>query len=417
MHSHTEADQSLPRLAPDHIPLYRNRDYLRIAVASIASATGSRLSQFALPFLALSLTQSPLWAGLLSAAQLLPYLLFSLPAGVWVDRSDRKRLLVWCDLLRAGVLVTLPLAYLSGALTIPHLLIAVFVVGTCTLLFETAELAALPQVVARAQLTRARAISEGIDAATAVAGPGLGGLIVGLGRSTLSGALLAYLVDSGSYLISALALLGVRRPLQQRRPSGRPALVATMLEGLRFVWGDRTLRLLMLLTAGVNLLQAPTSLLVILIAQQRFGLSPSVIGALFGVAGGAAVAGSLLASWWYRPERLRLVLLGSLWIWALGALLLGVAPQPWVLALGLALNNIIWPLYAVAIVSYRLAATPDALQGRVISSFRMLSYGAEPIGLALGGLVVSAVAPSLILIGVAMCLLAAALGVGLRLRQ
>ena len=175
--------------------------------------------------------------------------------------------------------------------------------------------------------------------------------------------------------------------------------------------------LLMLLTAAVNLLQAPTGLLVILIAQRRFELPPSVIGGVFGVAGGAAVAGSLLASWWYRPERLRLILLSSLWTWALAAMLLGAAPQPWTLALGLALNNVVWPLYAVAIVSYRLAATPDELQGRVISSFRMLSYGAEPIGLALGGLVVTVVDPSLVLSGIAVSLLASALVITLRLRQ
>lgn len=390
---------------------------MRITLASTVSSTGSKVSQFALPFLALGLTQSPLWAGLLGAAQLLPYLFFSLPAGAWVDRTDRRRLLIRCDILRAGVAVTIPLAYLSSALTIAHVALVVFVIGICSMLFEIADLASLPHIVAPAQLGRARAISEGIDATTAVVGPSLGGMLVGFGRSTLSGSILASLADSASYLLSALALLGVRRPLQAQAPAQRSALGAAMLEGLRFLWQATPLRLLMLLTATINFLQAPISLFVILIAQRRFDLSPSMIGVLFGVAGGAAAVGSLFAAWWYRPERLRLIVVCSLWIWVLASIILAAAPGPWALALGLALNNSVWPFYAVAVGSYRLATTPDRLQGRVISGFRMVSYGAESLGLALGGLIVTMVDPSRILSGIAVSLLGCALVIVSRGRQ
>lgn len=399
---------SSPAAAYAELPLYRNTDYLLVAAAGTISATGSKLSQFALPFLALELARAPLWAALLSAAQLLPYLFFSLPAGAWVDRANRKRLLVACDLLRAGLLVTIPLAYMGGALTMPHLFVVIFAAGLCTLLFEIAELATLPQLVATSRLARARAISEGIDASTAVAGKSLGGLIVGLGRTTLGGAVLAYLVDSASYLASALTLLAVRRPLQAPQPQQPIALAAATLEGLRFLWGQPTLRLLMLLTAGVNFVQAPLSLYSILITQDRLGLAPAAIGAIFGVAGGGAVVGSLIAAWWYRPARLRGILLGALAVWALAAALMAIAPSAWLLTLGLALTNVMWPIYAVAVVAYRLAITPEQLQGRVASSFRMVSYGAEPLGLAAGGLALTYASPAAALLVVALALLGCA---------
>jgi len=91
-------------------PLWRNRDYVLMVAAGTISAIGTKISQIALPLLVLGLTQSPVWAGLLGAAQLLPYLLISLPAGVWVDRVNRKWLLVACDLIRGVLLISIPLA-------------------------------------------------------------------------------------------------------------------------------------------------------------------------------------------------------------------------------------------------------------------------------------------------------------------
>jgi MFS family permease len=400
----TQRDESVSQALSS--PLWRNRDYILMVAAGMISAVGTKVSQIALPLLVLGLTQSPMWAGLLGAAQLLPYLLISLPAGVWVDRVNRKRLLVSCDLIRGSLLISIPLAYYFGILGILQLFVVVFVVGICTVLFEVAELAALPHVVHGSQLAHARSLSEGIGATATVVGPSLGGLIVGLGRTTVSGSVIAYLVDSLSYLLSAVALLTVRRSLHVPHAQVHPRLRDAMREGLRFLWRHPTLRPLMVLTTIVNFLQAPIALFVILVAQQRFALSPAQIGLLFGMAGGAAVLGSALAAWWYRVERLRLILVGSLIIWAISALTLAFAPGPLILAIGLALTYLAWPLYAVAIVSYRLSETPDHLQGRVISAFRTLSYGAEPLGLALGGLAVTLASPSLLfgLIGLGLLL-------------
>jgi MFS family permease len=397
--------------------LVQNRDYLLLTSAAAISSLGSKLTLFALPFLAIGLTNSPLVAGLLSAAQLLPYLLFSLLAGAWVDRADRRRLLVACDLVRAVLLTTIPIAAFSGMLSLAQLFVVVFVSGACTVVAEVADMAALPRVVAPGQLARARSVSEGIDATTSVLGPTLGGLLVGLGRTPLNGATLALLADALSYFVSAVALLGVRRQLQVEPSQERTSFGAAVREGLRFLWGKPTLRLLMLLTAAVNFVQAPTQLLVILTAQGRFGLAPSTIGALFGAAGIAAVAGSALASLWYRPERLGTILVAALAVWASSSALLAFAPGAWALAVGLALASFVWPVYAVAVVSYRLAETPDALQGRVISGFRTVSYGAEPLGLAAGGWLVAIISPQQMFLAMSLALVGCLMFVGWGMRR
>lgn len=136
------------------LPLWSNRDYLAFVGGGVVSAVGSKVSQIALPLLVLGLTQSPTWASLLGAAQLLPYLLLSLAAGAWVDRVDRKQLLVACNMVRGALLATIPLAYFLEALTILQLFVVIFAVGVCTVLFEVADLAALPHVVRTAQLAR-----------------------------------------------------------------------------------------------------------------------------------------------------------------------------------------------------------------------------------------------------------------------
>ena len=382
-----------PRLP---LVLLHNREYVLMLTAGVTSAIGTQMSQFALPLLALGLTHSPLWAGLLGAAQQLPYVVLSLPAGAWVDRVHRQRLLVVCDVVRGILVGSIPLAYALGMLQKPLLFGVVFGVGLCTVLFEVAELAALPHVVPPAQLARARSISEGIEAAATVLGPSLGGIIVSMGRTTVGGAVLAYLVDSLSYVLSASALRGVHRPLQLPLTPTPASFWSALREGACFLWHHPTLRTVMIVTTTVNFLQAPLSLCVILVAQQRLGLSPAQSGLLFGVAGGAAVLGAVLAGWVYGPARLRLIILVSLIVWVLSAWTIAFAADYLPLALGWALTRLVWPVYAVAVVSYRLAETPAPLQGRVISAFRTLSYGAEPVGLVIGGLSVAVTGPSVL---------------------
>jgi hypothetical protein len=392
------------------LPLARNVDFVLLTAASAVSLVGTKVSGLALPLLALALTASPAWAGALGAARLLPYLLVSLFAGAWVDRADRKTILVACDLIRFALLGSLALAHVLGVLSLLQLFVVLLVEGTCAVLFSLAEIAALPRVVEVGQLSRARAITEGIESAAGVVGPGLGGLIIGLGRTTVAGAMLAYVTDAVSYLLSGLSLLFVRRPLQEARAHEPIGLLRATAEGLRFLWGQRTLRGLVALTTVVNFLQAPMLLGLVVLAQSRLDLSAAQLGLVFGIAGAAGVAGSVAAPMAHRRLSVRAIAVLSTAGWALSAVIIGQAESVLALTAGWALTALLWPVYAVAVVTLRLTLTPDPLQGRVTSAFRTFSFGAEPLGLALGGLLIGALGAPAVFGLIALGLAAAAVG-------
>jgi Na+/melibiose symporter-like transporter len=262
-------------------------------------------------------------------------------------------------------------------------------------------LAALPSVVTRSQLAPARAVNQGVESAAEVLGPSLGGLVIGLGGGGVAGAAWAYLVDGCSYLVSGTALLGIRRKLQaaERPPAGN--LRAALREGLDFLWRNRKLRFLMLLTASLNFLQAPLYLFTVIIAQDRLGLSAPQLGLVFGIAGAAAVLGAALAPAAYARLPLGTILVGAIVVWVGALVVLARADSMAALIGAWVLIHLCWPAYDVAVVTERLAATPDELHGRVISAFRTVSYGVEPLGIALSGFLVAVTGAAPLLLAIA----------------
>ncbi len=400
-------------------PLWRNFDFLLLWSGQTVSTLGTNISVLALPLLVLALTHSPALAGLLAAARQLPYLLVSLPAGALVDRWERKRTMICCDLLRWLALGSVPLAFALGHLTLVQLYLVALIEGTAYVLFSLAQISALPHVVTPEQLPRAYALDTTTEYMGALLGPSLSTWIIGLVPVVQIGAILAYLVDSGSYLVSVLSLLRVRVSFQSERAreTVRPRLYREIVEGLRFLWGQRNLRLMALLTALVNFLFSPIDLALIVLAQSRLHLSVQFIGLILSAGGIGGILGGVLAPWLRERLRCGQILLCALVAWVCALLLLAFALWPPLLLAGKFLLSFTWPAYGVAVVSYRLQNTPDELQGRVNSAFRNLSYGSEPLGSALGGLLLVLLGAQsvflLIAAGLLTCILFA-LGTGLR---
>ncbi len=393
-------------------PLWRNRDFLLLWNGQTISTLGTNISTLALPVLVLALTHSPAQAGLLTATRLLPYLLFSLPAGALVDRWNRKIVMIVCDLIRWPALGSVPLAFGLGHLTLVQLALVAFIEGTAYVFFSLAQISALPQIVSSKHLPQAYALDTITDYTGTLVGPGLGGFIISLVPNVALGASLAYLADCLSYLISLISLLFMRVSFQTTRTAEkRVALVREIAEGLRFLWRQPLLRIMVLLTTIINFLMSPLSLVTIVMAQSTLHLDVRTLGIVLSAVGAGGVLGGVIAPWIHIRLRFGYVIIGSLLVWSVATLLPVLVLAPFTLIISGILVGLMWPIYAVVLVSYRLSITPDTLQGRVNSAFRFLSYGSEPLGTALGGVLLVLLGPRVVFLlisaGLALSCLAA----------
>ncbi len=371
--------------------LWRNRDFLLLWAGQIVSSLGTQASQLAFPLLMLAITGSPAQAGLLGALRALPFVILSLPVGALVDRWDRKRVMVLSDLGRAAAMGSIPLAALFGQLTLPHLALVAALEGSLYTFFNLAEAACLPRVVPKEQLPDAIAQTQAAESVSGLVGPALGGLLFGLGSAV------PFLVDGVSYLMSSIALRFVGAEFQGERPiaadGARPQLWREIREGLAWLWRQPLMRFIALLTGGINLCGFGYSLILIVFAQ-RLGASAATIGLIFASSGAGSVLGALASGPLQRRYSFRQIVVGTNWVLALTWPLYIVAPNA--LALGV-VNAIIFvavPIYMGAQYSYRLALIPDALQGRVNSAFRLISYGVQPLSLAMTGALLEGIGPA-----------------------
>lgn len=360
--------------------LWRNRDYMILWSGQTVSSLGSSVSNLALPLLILALTNSPAQAGFAGFLATLPYVIFSLPAGALVDRWDRRRVMILCDLGRFVVYGSIPLAYGLGHLSLLLIYVAVTVHGVLFTFFNLAEVAALPRVVPKQQLPTATSQNQASDIASFLVGPPLGGFLFQVVGKTVP-----FLADSLSYLGSVISLLFIRTRFQQGRTAARRSLRVEIGEGMRWLWNEPLIRFIAFLTGGTNFVFSGTFLLVILIAKHQ-GASPTVIGAMYTIGAAGGIVGSVIAPYFQRRFSFAQVIIATVWFQALLFPLLAVAPNPVVIGLIGAGLFMAGPIYNAVQLSYRLSIIPDELQGRVNSVFRLLAFGFQPLGAGLVGL-------------------------------
>ena len=361
-------------------PLWKNRDYMLLWSGQVASALGSSAASLIYPLLILAITNSPGAAGLAAALRALPYLLFSLPVGALVDRWNRKHVMVACDLLRAAVVLTLPLAIGFATLTLWHVYAVCLVEGSLFVFFNLAEVAALSRVVPAADLPRAAAQNEAAFGAALIAGPPLGTLLFqALGRGA------PFVVDALSYLVSAASLWRIRTDFHPVPVTGRRRLLGEIREGEVWLWHQPLIRFMAFLTGAMNFVYAATPLLLIVLATEM-GASAIEVGIVFSIGGVSGIVGALIGGRIQRRFRFGQVIVAVVWAQALLFPLYLLVPGFYGLGVVYALIYTLAPVYNVVQFSYRLALIPDALQGRVNSSFRLLAFGFNPLGAALCGL-------------------------------
>jgi MFS family permease len=303
--------------------------------------------------------------------------LFALPAGVAVDRWNRKRLMIASDVVRTGAVAALGVTAATGHLTFALVPAVAFVEGGMYVLFNIAEVGVVRSVVPIPQLPRAFATEQARLSSVYLAGPPLGGFLFGLGRS------LPFLFDAVSYAFSTGTLLAMRTPFQEEREEAKTTVAAEIREGLQWLWSRTFLRTCALLFAAGNFSYAALELTLI-VAGRRQGLSSAAIGAVVGAVGALSLLGSLAAPRFQRVMTMRTVIVTTEWL-AVGIAAYLIWPNVFVLVAGAAPSIFLNPTLNAMIIGYRTALVPDRLQGRVTSVARSLALLGLPLGPVVAG--------------------------------
>jgi MFS family permease len=370
------------------VRLLRHRDFRLLWIGQGVSDIGTAVSTVVLPLVAVVyLHSSPFEVGLLAALEWLPWLLIGLPAGVWVDRSAKRPILIQADVCRMLLIGSVPVAAAFGVLTIGHLLGVAFGTGVATVLFQVAYQSYLPTIVAPDDLAEGNAKLQGTQAAAGVAGPGVGGLLVQAFRAPF-----ALVADAISYFVSVLALLGIAAREEPIERSASRSLRAEISEGARYVRSDPLLRTLTISPAIGNFFYAGFESIIVLFLVRSVYVAPGTVGLLVAVVGLGAVAGAALA----RPV--------SRWIGTSRTIWVGMAvTSPFALMIPLTTRGaglgffvagqVIVALgvlmYNVTIGGFRQRYCPPRILGRVVASMRFVLFGTTPLGSLVGGALAS----------------------------
>lgn len=385
-------------------PLWANHDYVLLWTGQVASTLGSQMSLLAYPLLALDLTGSPVKAGLIGTIATASRLVFRLPAGALVDRWDRRRTMLSCDLLRAVVLACVAVGVVTDRLPFSYLMVAAFIEGAATVFFLPAETAALRRIVPREQLPLAFAQNEARSHGAALAGPPLGGLLYGIGRA------LPFFGDLLTYVISFIAVYFIRTPMAvERNPAGSTTLLADIREGLVWTWRHELLRTLLITAAGLNFVFAGLTLAVVLAARES-GARPSTVGLMLGIAAVGGVLGAVAAPLIQRWGRPPVVILTIFWISTALIPIMAIRPSVWVIGPALAGIIFLSPAANTILMAYQTAVTPDRLQGRVVSALLLIGTLFNPIAPIAVGVVTQAAGSRVALAALAAVMAAVAIG-------
>jgi MFS family permease len=365
-------------------PLLRDsRDFRRFFAAQSISLVGDQITLIALPLTAvLVLDASAAQMGYLTAAGLIPYLLFSLYAGAWVDRRGRRRrTMIAADLGRALVVATVPVAYALDVLTIEQLLVTEFLVGTLAVLFSVAYSTLFVSLVPRERFVEGQSLVNGNRAFSYVAGPSAGGLLV----QALT-APVALVVDACSYLLSAVFLGRISPP----EPPTEVAERGHVVGGLRFILGSPIVRASLAATATVNFFNFVFWALFILYVTRELDVPPGTLGLILGAGAVGGVIGSIVTAGIGRRIGIGPAFVAGCVVFPAPLLLVPLAEGPQWLVLALLFlaefgSGLGVMMLDISIGTIFAALIPDRLRARVSGAYSTVNYGVRPLGSLVGG--------------------------------
>ncbi|MGI5283371.1 MFS transporter [Nonomuraea polychroma] len=364
----------------------RNPDFLRFLSSHVANELGANFSRVALPLVAvLVLHAGPAEVGVLASLQTAAYLLIGLPAGVWVDRMRRRRVMMVSDVARFVLLGSIPVAAELGVLSIEMMFVVALLAGTAQVFNDVADQTYLPKLVNNQQLSDGNGKLEAVRAGGVLAGPGLGGALV-----QLVGASRTMAATALASLASVFFLSSIKAPDKAPAAADHPPLLRGIGEGLAYLWNDRLLRMFVASSTIGNLCVSAVLGLSVLFLAEDVGLTPGVIGVLLMSGGLGGLIGGLSGGWLSRKFGTARMTWMAVTVGAPFSLLLPMTQADWrVVCFAITSIMLSWSaaLSNVGQSTYRQTVTPEHLLGRVNASVRFMTWGALPLGALLGGLI------------------------------
>lgn len=364
--------------------LLRDRDFGRLFAATALGQLGDRVIFLALPLVAIAaLHADEFQVGLLTAMTAAGSLLVGLPAGAWVDRMRKRSVMISTDLVRALVLLTIPVAWWADLLSIWSLYAVALVHGVLTVFFDVAYVSYLPHLVGRGNLVEGNSKLSAMRSVTSIGGPTVAGPLVGL-----IGAPATLLVSSAGMAMSGVLAISIRKREEKPEPSERRELGREIKEGLKFVLKHPALRAMMLGDAVFNLFLVMYQSMLLVFLERETGLQPFGIGLILSGMGCGALLGALSATAvCERVGQGPVIWLAPLVTCPLAALMPWARPgwSVYAAAVGLAALSLGGVVRVVSQSSFQQAMTPDRLLGRMSATTRFVSWGGIPLGGILGG--------------------------------
>jgi MFS family permease len=377
-------------------------DFRLLLAGQTTSQLGTQVAGIAVPLLAVGALQaSSLELGLISAASTIPFALIGLPAGAWLDGWRNRPVLIAADLVRAAALLSIPVAGWIGVLSITQLIVVSLVAGTARVFFDIGYQSYLPVIVGREGVLAGNSAMESLRAGSQIAGPGIGGILV-----SAIGAANLLLTQAATFLVSALTLVASRtREPAPVHESDRPHLWGRILEGLRFVGGNRILRATAAASGLANFSFAMGSAVTIIFLARDLALPSWAVGVLFAVTAVGAMGGAAFTPRLARWVGSARVIWFSLAVTAPLGFLIALAQPGWGIlfaVVGMAAGELGQIVYAVTNVSLRQRLCPERILSRVTATMRVLIMGLFPLGALIGGLLGELVGARLTLVAVAV---------------
>ena len=367
--------------------LWSHPDFLKLWTGQTISEFGSQISALALPLLAaITLDSSPFQFSLLGVLGFMPFILFALPAGVWVDRLRRRRILIVCDAARAVLLALIPVLWALDVLQMWHLLLLSFVIGVFTVFFDVAYQSYLPALIEREHLVDGNSKLQLTVGVSQVAGPSVAGALIAAITAPY-----AILFDAVSFVASTVFMVGMRhRETSHEQPVGepRPKMWPQVKEGLDWVVKHPWLRAIAACTGTSNFFSSLAFAVIVLYAVRTLGLSAFEIGIVFAVGSAGSIVAAMTTNRMSTRFGVGPTIVGTIALSSVAGLLFPLAPKSFplpFLMLGQAAFGFGAVAYNITQVSLRQAITPERLQGRMNAAMRWIVWGTIPLGSLLGG--------------------------------